>query len=427
VAALDGIERRGLELDAQQMHQAVALYYSAGAFSQCERLLDRLLELEPDNPDNWHRLVSVYLKQNKRRQALDRLALAREKAVPFEAADILLLVDLHAVHKNPYGAAEILQRAIAANEVRGDAKHYRKLFDLWYLARENERAQAALERAARLSGDTELYLYLAQLLLEQRDWQQLNRTMLAACADPLEDRFVGKANVYLGISQLKLGDEAGARRSFINATLITGANVQAGQWLAYMDAGPTTREEARRIVGICYGSQDKRLEPGDSMETTATLAQQVAATDAAFEIRDIPAQRVFYREYKMPLAELAGKTRSLVTRMGVALVQAGGGADGPLHILAAGEEGSEDQPRWQLALPTSGSPQARGQYRVRQLPACRCATLAASGAGDALLDEWLTFRRGVEEAGHQLTGESRLVISQAVDGSPLIEMQLGVE
>ncbi len=83
VVSLDGIAKAGLELNPLQMHQAVALYYSAGAFSQSEVLLRRLLELEPNNPDNWHRLVSVYLQQNKRRQALDQLVLAREKGVSF--------------------------------------------------------------------------------------------------------------------------------------------------------------------------------------------------------------------------------------------------------------------------------------------------------------------------------------------------------
>jgi tetratricopeptide (TPR) repeat protein len=427
VVTLDGIGERGLDLTPQQMHQAVALYYSAGAFAQCEGLLRRLLEIEPENPDNWHQLVSVYLQQNKRRQALDSLALAREKGVPFSEADVILLVDLHAVNENPYGAADILQRAIAANEVKGNAANYRKLFDLWFLARENERAQRALKQAARLSGDTELYLYLAQLLLEQRDWKALHETMLAACADPLEDRFVGKANVYLGISQLKLGDEAGARRSFINATLITGANVQAGQWLEYMGAGPATREEARRIVGICYGSEDKRLEVAGSGYAAPVTEESASRGSAGFEIRDIPSQRIFYRKFEMPLAELALKAQSLVTRMGVALVQAGGSVDGPLHIIAEGEAGEAGEPEWHLALPTSGSPQGRGQYRVRTAASCRCASLQAEGEGDALVEQWLQFRRDVQDAGYQLTGERRLVIAQTPDRKLSMEFQLGIE
>jgi hypothetical protein len=263
--------------------------------------------------------------------------------------------------------------------------------------------------------------------LEQRDWQALHQTMLAACSRELEDRFVGKANVYLGISQLKLGDEAGARRSFINATLITGANTQAGQWLAYMNAGPATREEARQIVGICYGSQDKRLDPADAVGATVASADPDSGGGLSFKIRDIPPQRMFYREFQMPLVELASKARSLIVRMGVALVKAGGSMDGPVHIIAGDEPGSGNEPVWRLALPTSGSPQGRGQYRVSTVPACRCAALKAVGEAGALSDQWLQFSQDVQAAGHQLTGERRLVISQTPDNRLSMEFQLGIE
>ena len=429
VATLDGIRDRGLTLDRAQMHQAVALYYRTGAFDQAGNLLRQLIEVEPHNPDNWHQLVSVYLQQNKRRSALDQLSLAREKGIPFSQQDVLLLVDLHAVHKNPHGAALLLEEAIVAKEVDGNAKHYRKLFELWFLARENDRAQRALERAARLSGDTELYLYLAQLLLEQRDWEALHRTMLAACENQLEDRFVGRANVLLGISQLKLGDEAGARRSFINATLITGANVQAGQWLEYMNAGPATRQESRRIVGICYGSMDKRLDvagTGAMPEDDTVAAVTGGATE--FEIKNVPRLRLFYREMEMPLADLASKARSLVARMGVALVKSGGSVDGPVHIISEGELPAEGDSSWQLALPTSGSPRASGKYRVRTAPAFQCASLVAQGEGAELANQWLGFARDLQEAGYTLTGERRLVIPRASgDGVGGVELQLGIE
>ncbi len=136
VAALDRIGEAGLQLDLAQMRQALALYYRAGAWAQCETLLRELIDREPDNPDSWHQLASVYLQQNKRRRALDHLTLAREKAVPFTESDLLLLVDLKAVNGDPYGAAEILASALEAGEVSPTGASYRKLFELWYQARE---------------------------------------------------------------------------------------------------------------------------------------------------------------------------------------------------------------------------------------------------------------------------------------------------
>jgi tetratricopeptide (TPR) repeat protein len=264
VATLDRMRQAGPQLDTAQMQQALALYYRAGAFSQCEVLLARLLELQPDEPRHWHMLASVYLQQNKRRQALDQLTLAREKLVPFAERDILLLANLQAANDNPYGGAEVLAEALAKEEVAASGANYRTLFEFWLRAREPERAQHALQRAAQLSGDPQLSLHLAQLQMEREEFQDMQETLLAACARPLPDQYVGRANLLLGISQFKLGDAAGARRAFINATLVGGVNAQAGQWLRFMDAAPATDAESRAIAGICHGARDKSLKADQS-------------------------------------------------------------------------------------------------------------------------------------------------------------------
>ncbi len=251
VSTLDRMREQIDQLSSQQLRQALALYYRAGAWSQAEMLLAQLLTIEPDNGQFWHQMTAVLLQQSKQRAALDYLALARDKRVPFSEGDVLLLASLYAVNGDPHSAARLLSEAMDRQELARNAVHYRRLFEYWFLARERPRAMAALARAAALSADTELYLYLAQMQMEQLAWQAMHDTLLVACAEQLPDRYVSRANLLLGISQLKLGDRTGARRSLINATLIGGASQQAARWLRYMDAEPTTEDEARRIVGIC--------------------------------------------------------------------------------------------------------------------------------------------------------------------------------
>ncbi len=429
VATLDRIAEQGLSLNTAQMRQALALYYRAGAYAQCERLLQRLLELEPDHAQHWHLLASVYLQQNKRRQALDQLALAWEKSVPFTERDILLLADLQGANKNPYGAAELLSAALTENKLAASGANYRKLFEFWFQAREQDKASKALQQAAQLSGDTDLYLYLAQLQMDQRAWQSMHQTMLAACANQLADKYVGRANLLLGVSQLKLGDETGARRSFINATLIGGANAQAGQWLDFMQAAPTTRDEARRIAGICYGSGDKRLKAASSAvggAETPGPEEGVAdtASEQAVQVKTIPAMRLFYAEHDMPLAELVGQLKSLAMRLNISLVKAGGSAAGPLTIFSLGDPDSEAAAAsLQLALPSKGSPSARGRFRTRKAGAFKCAYLTYSG--DDMATVWADFYRKVQASGHELTGERRVVfLSGNAAGT---ELQLGIQ
>lgn len=425
VASLDGIGAHGLTLELGQMRQALALYYRAGAYEQCEDILEQLLKIEPGKPEHWHQLASVYLQQNKREQALDQLLLARQKKIAFTNAELTLLIDLQAISGNPYGAAATLEGAMAANELPGDAANQRKLFELWLQARERDRARAALDRAATVSGDTELYLYLAQLQMEDEEWAPMQQTLLAACTERLADNYVSRANLLLGVSLYKQDRTDEARRAFINATLVGGANAQAADWLKFMDAAPATEAELRRVRGPCYGSEGKREALAELAEDEGdnTVAEPVPApseiTDTApVQIKTVAARRFFYSSHSQSIAELIPEVGALAARLNVSLVKANGNADGPLHILALPDEDLR------LAIPLRGSAQARGRYRIYKADAFTCAwiQLGADQDPERVLAE---FTERVRAAGHGLTGEYRMVLSP---GENLrAEFQLGIE
>jgi tetratricopeptide (TPR) repeat protein len=434
VAALDPIDEKGLNLTLPQKRQALALYYQAGAYAQCERLLRELLHAEPDNADNWHHLASVFLQQGKKKQALDQLALAWEKSVPFREQDIILLADLHAVNGNPYGAAVVLDAALKKQTVTANGLNYRKLFQFWLQAREQENAVAALIQAARLSGDIELYLYLAQLQMEQEAWDKMYETMLAACKNTLQDKYVGRANLLLGISQLKLGDESSARRSFINASLIGGAGPQAGQWLTFMNAEPPTPGELRRIVGVCHGPKDKgasadeftvAAKTADADGSVMVAARSPQKSDVSIATKTVPQLKFFYQEYKKPLSELAGEAKSLAMKMGIAMVKSGGSVDGPLQVIALGTGADSEL---QLGFPARGAPRAGGKYDLRVTRAFKCAYVLYEGKPGSLEELWANFLSQVAAAGHVLTDERRVILQAARgDSAGSLELQVGIE
>jgi tetratricopeptide (TPR) repeat protein len=428
VATLDGAQAKGLTLDAEQARQATALYYHAGAYPQCEVLLRRLMELQPDDPQHWHMLASVYLQQDKKKQALDQLALAREKRVPFSERDVLLLANLHAANNDPFGAAQVLQQGLADGEIAESGTHYRRLFELWLQAREQDKARESLLQAARLSDDPQLSFYLAQLQMEQEDFTGMHQTMLKACNESLADEYVGRANLLMGISQFKLGDTEGARRSLINATLVGGANAQAGQWLSFMKAAPATKEEARRIAGICAGNRDKKLDPASSpQEQSEPPVDQIAVPDA-FEIKTVPGMRLFYVPFEAPLEQLAQSLPATAISLNVNLVKSGGSADGPLQLVFLGDVA---QPQAgvtvQVGMPARGAVAASGKFRVRTTEPFRCVAQPFEGVGPALTTALAQLAESAQSSGHELTGEARIVIAQGTGGgAPQAELQLGI-
>lgn len=425
VAALDTIQANGLALDTTQREQALALYYRAGAFEQCEALLQQLLREAPSEARYWHQLVSVYLQQNKRRAAQDQLVLAHEKGIVFTVPERMLLVDLLAVNGNPYGAAQSLQDAMDAGELPRDARNQRKLFELWLQARERDRARDALQKAARLGGDTELYLYLAQLQLEDEDWSAMERTVLEACQTTLQDRHVSRANLLLGVSLLKQGRHAAARQSFINATLVGGANAQAADWLRFMGAAPATKRERLGVRGPCVGPQGTRASLAESPVTVAEVAEQTGTTEAQAAVagqspRDVveqPPVRYYSLLLDGELEDLLPDLGAIASRLHVTMVKAGGAAEGPLQLLR------DPGGALRLGIPVRGGVQASGRYRVYNAGSFRYVA-SRIRSDDDIPGQLAQFASEFAGSDLRLTGEVRLVLPRTDETT--LEARFGV-
>ena len=194
------------------LQSALAVYYSIGNFERAAQVMQQLVAQDFNNAELWQQWVSLYLKGGKHGQALDVMALAWEKGIPFRDQDIMLLTDLYAINKIPGRGARVLEEAIATGRIKADSKINDRLFRLWLQAGEREKAQTALEKAASTGKDTELQLHLAQMMMEKEQWQPMQEMVLQACDGALPERLVARANLLLGVSQLKLGDSELARR-----------------------------------------------------------------------------------------------------------------------------------------------------------------------------------------------------------------------
>ena len=247
--------------DATVQQLALAIYYGAGQYARCAALLKQQVAQDMDNVTLWQQWVSLYLKAKEYGPALDAWALAWKRGLPFREQDVKLLGDLYAINGIPASGARQLEAAVANGKLSRSAALNDQLFRLWMLAGEREKAMTVLESQADSSADVELLLHLAQLYMEKSQWQSMQAVVLRACDGKLTERFVSRANLLLGISQLKLGETESARRSFINASLVGGEVEQAAQWLAWMKAEPATRFEKGGVDGPCEASVSGVVQP----------------------------------------------------------------------------------------------------------------------------------------------------------------------
>lgn len=434
------------ELTEHQLNQMLALYYKAGSYPQSEKVLQRLIQRYPQTFKYWRQLTSIYLAQNKHKRALDQLTLARDKKLQFDSNDILLLADLYVANQAAEKGARTLEQAITVGEIENSEQTNKRIFEYWLQAREKEKAANTLKRSINQIQDFDLFIRLAQLQMEQSDWQDMNSTMLTACRNVLDDKYVSQANLLLGVSQLKLGDKASARRSFINATLLGGKGEKAQQWLDFIEAVPSTDDELSEITSPCHPRDRKvryakvsRQPKADVAVAAATNNGQTQTTEeratGTVETKTIEAQSLYGLNLSVKAEEIAASIKKNAFRTGVALVKSGGTIDGPLHILFEGgaseESLAEGEPlKFRLGFPYKGKPRNKGPYRAKKAQAFKCAYLTFNGPGEETPAAWGSLIKQAIAAGYTPTGESRMILTMDASdptAEPAYELQLGIQ
>lgn len=422
-----------------QLNQMLGLYYNAGSYLQSEKILQVLINRNPQMFSYWQQLTSILIMQNKHKQALDQLALARQKQFQFRSQDILLLADLYVANQAAEKGARLFEQAIAQGEVANNEKYNKRLFEYWLQAREKEKAADTLKRSLTLIEDFDLFIRLAQLQMEQEAWQDMHNTMLVACQKTLDDKYVSRANLLLGVSQLKLGDETSARKSFINSTLISGAGGKAQEWLNYISAAKPESDELRAITGPCHPKERKvryvqyskpqSIEPIDEKRPNSKSPNSKSMSTTV-NTKTVASRSLYGIKLSVEPEKIASAIKNQAFRTGVSLVKTGGSIDGPLHILFDGELVKGAPLKFRLAFPYKGKPKNKGPYRAKNAAEFKCAYLNYSGPASDIIGAWVKLYRQVDAAGFIPTDVRRMVLT--IDESGVIpnttfELQLGIK
>lgn len=133
-------------------------------------LLNRLINLKPENKTYWSQLSSVYGQLEQYEKSLAVMQLAYGAGLLTEDSDVRRLADLLVFNNVPYRCGELLDEAIAKKLVKVDDKLYQKQSNCWIAAREFTKAIEPLSRAAQMSGNGDLYVRLGEVQVQREDW-----------------------------------------------------------------------------------------------------------------------------------------------------------------------------------------------------------------------------------------------------------------
>jgi tetratricopeptide (TPR) repeat protein len=229
------VERAGADAPESWFQLQLHLLFELADHRAALEVLKAVVARWPDRLRYWEMMAGAYQTLEQDADALAALMAAYNGGLIAEEAKILNLVRLSLHVQLPYQAGRILERAIEAGEVAASGANLRLLLDAWIAAREFEQAAGVIDRLAPLSGDGELLLQKAQLLMEQNRW----RESIEAARQALELGGLatpGRAWLLVGIASMELGRLGEARQALQRAQESDeSTRRQAREWQRFVE------------------------------------------------------------------------------------------------------------------------------------------------------------------------------------------------
>jgi tetratricopeptide (TPR) repeat protein len=209
-------------------------YWELKDFPNMLIVLEELIEAYPKDTYVLT-LAGVYSELGDTKKQLSLTQALYEKGYIDGKSHAVNLANLYLLHGQPYKAATLLEKEMAAGNVKSDVRNLRLLSQSWYSAREDEKAIPPLKQAAASSNDGELYIRLAQSYLNLERWNEAAeaaKKAIEAGGLKREDT----ANIMYGMALFNQKKLEQARRVFQTAAKDNRSKRAAAQWIKYVDS-----------------------------------------------------------------------------------------------------------------------------------------------------------------------------------------------
>ena len=182
----------------------------------------------------WTQLSSLYGIQHDIPRALAVLELGRRMGAVTEDQDLRRIAELSQSQDMPIRAVNVLQDGLSKKQIQPDVAAFELLANSWILARESKKGEEALARAAALAPKGDLYLRLAEVMMQNEQWEQAAAALKSATEKGgLDDP--RRADLLLGIAYFKANHLVDARRYFARAREGAKTRASADAWIEQVD------------------------------------------------------------------------------------------------------------------------------------------------------------------------------------------------
>ena len=213
----------------------LASYIELKRWRSAAKTISILVERHPEKKNNWIQLSAIYSELGDEKRALAVLELAENLGVLDKPSEFVQLGQRLLSEDVPYKAGKYLEKVLKDGKLKMDAANAKLLATAWMQSRDTKKAVPALEGAAKLSKDGELYVRLAQLELENERYKEA----IEASEKALKKGGVknpGQIHLLVGIAEVRRGRESAAIKAFERAAKVPASRRSALGWIKFISA-----------------------------------------------------------------------------------------------------------------------------------------------------------------------------------------------
>jgi tetratricopeptide (TPR) repeat protein len=211
----------------------LALHSELRETARCAEVLIHLIAMAPIKETYFKQLHGILVEIKKDNEALAVLGLADRRGFLDEEPEFRTLSDMYMFMEIPLKAAQTLERGLQAKKVEPNEKNLEKLANAWFAAREYDKAEAAMARAAQASSKGELWKQLASIQIEQEDWKGAIESLKKA-QQKGGHKNPGEVDFLLGVAATQAQQWKTAEAAFTSAMQHEKFVKQATEWMNHM-------------------------------------------------------------------------------------------------------------------------------------------------------------------------------------------------
>jgi uncharacterized protein HemY len=198
-------------------------------YEGAEAVLGELIERFPKKA-YWMQLAAIYSETNRHERALTTLEMVYLQGLLDQESEYLTLAQMYLYNQIPYQAAAVLRDGLDKGIVADSSKSWQLLADSWLAARERDEALPPMRKAAELAENGNVYVRLAQILIDREEWGEARGALEKALAKGDLDH-PGHAQLFLGIALANEQQWDRAERAFAAAQQDQATEKAAEYWL----------------------------------------------------------------------------------------------------------------------------------------------------------------------------------------------------